>query len=342
MLSVLSGCNDFLDINQDVNNPLSSTPALLLPTVQTVIAEALGNGAGGMSDLTSQLVHQTVQRNASNFYFIGGNEFNISNAWPNLYAGALKDIDEIISIATEQESWHYLGIAQILRAYTYTMIVDLWGRAAYTEFGLGTENPFATFNEGDVIYADMLALIDEAKANLGRDVSVGVSNDLIYGGDIDAWIHLANSLKLKFYNQVRLTSLYNAADVAAIISEGEMLADVDEGFRLQYGQSNNPENRHPLFIQDYVQANANYIDPYFYLIMRGDPALPVLNPLLVGIEDPRIPYYFYNQIDPPGDNPQNPTTSAVFGRFLSIWFASLNIDPNEGFDQGVRGYNYLK
>jgi hypothetical protein len=87
-----------------------------------------------------------------------------------------------------------------------------------------------------------------------------------------------------------------------------------------------------LFKQDYVDAAPNYIDPYFYLIMKGDPDLPVFNPLLVGIEDPRIPYYFYNQLA--GDDPQNLTTSAYWGDFLSIWFASLNIDPNEGFDQG--------
>jgi hypothetical protein len=65
--------------------------------------------------------------------------------------------------------------------------------------------------------------------------------------------------------------------------------------------------------------------------MKGDPALPVLNDVLTGIEDPRIPYYFYNQLA--GDAPQNPTTTAKWDNFLSIWFASLNIDPNEGFDQ---------
>jgi hypothetical protein len=112
-----------------------------------------------------------------------------------------------------------------------------------------------------------------------------------------------------------------------------MLSDVEDGFKLLYGTSNNPENRHPLFNQDYVQNNANYIDPYFYLVMKGDGSLDpgAYNPIYDGIEDPRIPYYFYNQLS--GDDPQNPTTSAYWGDFLSIWFASLNIDPNEGFDQ---------
>jgi hypothetical protein len=325
-----TGCSDFLDINTDPNSPLNAKLSLVLPTAETVIFEALGNGAGGMSDLTSQFVHQTVQRNTSNFYFFAGNEFNIASAWPNLYSGALKDIDVMIETATERESWHYLGVAQTLKAYTFSMMVDMWGKAVFFEFGKGTENPFPSFDDGEQIYPELFNLLNQATTNLAQasQESVG-ADDLIYGGNEANWIKLANSLKLKLYNQVRNTSLYDAAAVADIMTNASLMADVDDGFKLLYGTSNNPENRHPLFNQDYVQNNANYIDPYFFLIMAGDGQF---NDVLEGIEDPRIPYYFYDQLAD-GEAPQNPTTSAYFGNFLSIWFASLNIDPNEGFDQ---------
>lgn len=332
----VTGCNDYLDINTDPNNPLDSKLSQILPTTQTVIFEAFGNGSGGMSDLLSQFVHQTVQRNTSNFYFVAGNEFFIANAWPNLYSGALKDLNIVIEKATERESWHYLGIAQIQKAYVYSMMVDIWGRAVYFDFGQGTENPFPAYDEGEDIYPELLTLLSDAVTNLNKETLEPVgSDDLIYGGGYDddgvpaQWIKLANSLRLKLYNQVRLTSLYDAVAVADIINNTSTMDNVDDGYRLLYGTSNNPENRHPLFIQDYVNANANYIDPYFYLIMTGDGSL---NPVLSGVEDPRIPYYFYNQLSDDED-PQNETTTAFFGNFLSIWFASLNIDPNEGYDQ---------
>lgn len=328
-----TSCSDFLDINTDPNNPLDSRLDQILPTTQTVIFEGLGNGAGGMSDLVSQYIHHTVQRNNSNFYFFAGNEFSIASAWPNLYAGALMDLNVMISKATERESWHYLGIAQILKAYTYSEMVDLWGKAAFLEFGQGTENPFPAYDDGSVIYPELFNMLKEAVVNLEKEAGESPDDDdLIYGGDPQKWIKFANSLRLKLYNNVRLTPMYDAAEVANIINDGDVLTGLGDGFRLLYGTSSNPDNRHPLFKQDYVDLNPNYIDPYFYLIMKGDPDLPVLNPLLVGIEDPRIPYYFYNQLA--GDDPQNPTTSAYWGDFLSIWFASLNIDPNEGFDQG--------
>jgi hypothetical protein len=335
ILCSVSACDDFFDINTDPNNPLDATLQQLLPTTQTVIFEALGNGTGGMSDITSQFVHQTVQRGPSNFYFFAGNEFNIGNAWPNLYAGALKDLDGMIETATERESWHYLGVAQTLKAYTFSMIVDLWGTAAYFEFGQGTENPFPAFDDGAEVYTDLFSLLDEATANLEKTSVEGITgaSDLIYAGDETKWLEFANSLKLKLYNQARLTSLYDDTKVAALINSADLMDGIDDGFKLLYGTSNNPENRHPLFNKDYVQANANYIDPHFYLIMKGDPSLPQFNPVLAGIEDPRIPYYFYNQLA--GDDPENPWTSAYWGDFLSIWFASFNIDPNEGFDQAT-------
>jgi hypothetical protein len=337
MVFGVTSCGDFLDINTDPNNPLDARLEQVLPTIQTVIFEALGNGAGGMSDLTSQYMHHTVQRVNSNFYFFAGNEFSITNAWPNLYAGALKDLDVMIDKATTRNSYHYLGIAQTLKAYTFSMMIDMWGKVAYFNFGKGTENPFPAFDEGSEVYPELLALLNEATANLALEAAESPNeDDLVYGGDTEKWIRLGNSLKLKLYNQVRLTPLYDAAAVANIINTTEQLQSVEDGFKLLYVTSNNPENRHPLYNQDYVQNNANYIDPYFYLLMKGDPSLDpgAFNGIYSGIQDPRIPYYFYNQLNAAeGDDPQNPTTSAHWGDFLSIWFASLNIDPNEGFDQ---------
>jgi len=332
VMTMATGCGDFLDINTDPNNPLDSRLDQVLPTVETAIFEALGNGPGGMSDITSQFIHHTAQRGPSNFYFMAGNEFNIANAWPNLYSSAMMDLNVMITKATERKSWHYLGIAQTLKAYSYSQMVDMWGKAAYFDFGKGTEDPFPKFDEGADIYPELQKMLAEAVANFAQEASEEPgADDLIYGGDVEKWQKLANALRLKLYNQVRLTSQYDAAAVDAILADGTLPGTVTDGFKLLYGSTNNPENRHPLFKQDYVDNNANYIDPYFYLVMKGDNSLPVFNPLLEGIEDPRIPHYFYNQLA--GDDPQNPTTTAYWGDFLSIWFASYNIDPNEGFDQ---------
>ncbi len=116
------------------------------------------------------------------------------------------DVNVIINKAIERESWHYLGIAQILKAYTYSQMIDMWGKVAYFEFGQGTTNPFAAYDDGDVVYPELFNLLKEAVVNLGKEVEEAPDDDdLIYGGDTEKWIKLANSIRLKLYNNVRLT-----------------------------------------------------------------------------------------------------------------------------------------
>jgi hypothetical protein len=324
----LNACDSALDINTDPNNPLNARLDQLLPTAEAQLVNAFGNGTGGVSDIASQWVNQTVQRTNTNFYFMDGNEFGVSSAWLNLYSGGLMDVKLMIDNATTLGANNYLGVGKLLKAYAYSVAVDVWGRAPYTEFGQGVNNPAPAFDEGEAIYTQLFALIDEAKVDLGKTSPLALNGDLIFKGSTAKWVKFANSLKLKLYNQVRLTNLYDAAVVNTLIAENNFFSQADDGFRLQYGSSNNPENRHPLFFSEYPGGN-NYIDPYFYLVMTGSAAF---NPLLGGIQDPRVPYYFYNQLNNT-ETAQNPVAYQN-GNFLSIWFASFNIDPNEGFDQG--------
>src|SRR6185295_5955080 len=132
---VLSGSADFLDINKDKNNPLTATLPQLLLTPEVMIFDGFGDGNGGVSDLTAQWAHYTVQRGPNNFYFMDGNEFAISTAWGDVYKGALEDLNIIIDQATKQGATNYSGIAKVLKAYTYATAVDIWGVAVLNEFG---------------------------------------------------------------------------------------------------------------------------------------------------------------------------------------------------------------
>jgi hypothetical protein len=324
----LHACDTALDINTDPNNPLNARLDQLLPTAEAQLANAFGNGTGGLSDIASQWVNHMVQRTNTNFYFMDGNEFGVASAWLNLYSGGLMDIKLMIDNATAVGANNYLGVGKLLKAYAYSVAVDVWGMAPFNDFGKGVENPAPSFDEGEAVYAQLFLLIDEAKADLAKTSPIALNGDLIYGGVTASWIKFANSLKLKLYNQVRLTNLYDATAVESLITENNFSTAPADGFRLRYGNSNNPENRHPLFFNEYPGGN-NYIDPYFYLVMTGD---ATLNPLLGGIQDPRVPHYFYNQLNST-ETAQNPVAYQN-GNFLAIWFASFNIDPNEGFDQG--------
>ncbi|MEP6796474.1 MAG: SusD/RagB family nutrient-binding outer membrane lipoprotein [Saprospiraceae bacterium] len=331
MVLFVVSCKDFLDINDDPNNPTKAELSTILPYTQANMFGALGFGTAGITDILGVYTHQIVQRGNQDDYKVQANEFSLTQCWEKLYAVGLPDLNQIIKQAGEEHKPVYSGIARALKAHMFSVMVDLWGNIAYSEAGDPSKFPFPHYDSGEVIYADVLTQLDAAIADLQAGGPRPGADDLIYGGDPAKWIKYANSVKLSIYNKLRLTSLYNAAAVTALLSQ-PLISSVSEDFQLRYTTSISPENRNPGFVREYAQNNPQYyISPYFYLLMKGEQACQ--NSLMVGIHDPRIPYYFYNQLAP-GEAAQNPE-SYRDGEFLSIWFGSYNRDPNEGFDQAT-------
>ncbi len=331
VLLLAGSCNDYLDINDDPNNPTAVPLSQILPFAQATTAGALGLGTAGLSDILEVWTHHLVQRSNHDDYATDGDDFNLTTPWDKIYAVVLTDLREVIRIGAEQENWHYVGIAQVLRVYAYSALVDIWGDVPYSEAVQGAANPFPPYDDGKAIYTDLFFQLDEGIKNLNRSSKLSpMGDDLIYGGNIAKWIRFANTLKLNMYNRVRMTDLYEAAEVDALLKGGSLMASIADDFELVYGKSLAPENRHPGFVREYAQQNPQwYISPYFYQLMQGNTACQ--NPIFHNIADPRIPYYFYNQLAP-GEPAENPPAYQD-DQFLSIWFGSLNRDPNEGFDQ---------
>jgi hypothetical protein len=332
-----SSCEDFLDINVDPNNPADVPLNQLLPTIQVTTARSVGISSRGLSSITSLYMHQYVQRGVQvNDYAFAGNTFGVFTPWNTFYTVTLTDIQVVKDKAEAEESYHYLGIAQIMEAYIFSVMVDMWGDIPYSEANLGVENTNPRFEDGASIYADIFVQIDQGIANLSRSSTFTPgADDLIYGGNLENWERFANSLKLKLLNQIRLTrSVEN--EVNALLNSGMLIENINQDFELAYGQNAAPDDRHPAYAQEWARGGStNYISPYFYEIMQGRRTFFAAN-ILEDIVDPRIPYYWYNQVAPDrGESPQNPT--AYYDNntgFVSIFTFSFNIDPNEGFDQG--------
>lgn len=349
-------CDSFLNINDDPNNPLEAPLNQLLPSTQVDLAGALGFSPGGLSQITSSYMHQTVQRGFNiNDYGITGNDFGVLTPWNILYSLALQDLEIIINNGTDEGALHYVGVAQIQKAYVYSIMVDVWGDVPFSEANkAGILSP--KFDLGEDIYPQLLDLLDEGIANLEATstLSPGV-DDLFYGGDLDLWTKFAKTVKLKMYNQIRLVEDVTA-EVDALLAEGDLISVNTQDFQFDYNSGISPDNRNPAYVVEWSPGTAGYyISPYFYETMAN---LNTFNHRDygndIGVTDPRIPYYFYNQIAVinAGNPPENPCTYCygyedgngnfviqrpeLAGRgFLSIHAFSFNIDPNEGFDQGT-------
>ncbi|RDB03918.1 SusD/RagB family nutrient-binding outer membrane lipoprotein [Runella aurantiaca] len=323
---LLNACN--LDINTDPNNPSAVSTAQLLTNAQLDIVNSIGSGSPGLSNPAGVFVHQVTQRSTNDQYAITGQDFAGTQAWANLYR-AIQNLNVLSDQATANQQFTYAGVAQIMKALAFSYMVDVWGDVPFTEASTAAKIQFPKFDKGQDIYPQLFTLIDEGIANLAKASALSPrTDDLIYAGNLVRWRQFAKSLKLKLYNQIRLVQNVSAP-VNALIAEDDLMK-AGGNFSLNYGTSSAPDNRHPAFREDYnitTTGRDNYISPYFHEILLGT---STLNPILTGIQDPRIPYYYFNQLSAARPNAQN-AVEYRNGNFVSIYFSSQG--PNQGFDQ---------
>ena len=311
-------CKKFLDVNKNVNSPTPSSVQLsmVLSGAERNIANNLALGSG-LGSTMSLYTHQITGRVAADRYGAG------SSGWEGLLA-AISNLNVIIDRGTTENRFVYVGIAKILKAYTFSMMVDVWGDVPYSEFDKfeqGVTQP--KFDKGAEVYPKLLALIDEGIADL-KNTTVNPSkpgaDDYIYKGNVTNWIKAANTIKLKMYTQVRLVQDVKAQVTALLASPSTLINAQAENFMMPYGPIGTTDDRHPAF-GDYnaTQRGGQLFSPWLYEIMKGRNA-NILN----GIADPRVPYYIYNQKSALGGTNPTPENCTEYrdGGFISILFGS--------------------
>ena len=312
LVAGVTGCKKFLDVNKNLNDPTAVPVSLLLSNCERNLAAntALGSGLGGVMSI---YVHQTTGRVGADRYGAG------SAGWDGLYS-AITNLNVIIAQGTAETRYAYAGIAKILKAYAYSILVDVYGDVPFSEFDKfadGITQP--KFDKGKDIYPQLLTMIDEGIADINNpapNASKPAADDYIYKGDLTKWKKAARTIKLKLYTQVRKVQDVKAAVTALLGTPGDLINSQAESFMMPYGPFGTTDDRHPAY-GDYnaTQRGGQLLSPWLYEIMKGKNAN-----FLNGIPDPRVPYYIYNQKSATG-TPEN-CTEYRDGGFISIYFGS--------------------
>lgn len=289
MLSATSCGDDWLDVNTDPNNPVNPDIDLLITASQVATAQVMVDRLDVVG-----VLGQNIESTDSQYPF-NPSDFNL--AWEELYKDALINIEQIIATAEDPEAENqlpsYAAIAKLQKAYIYTIIVNMWGTAPYEEATLGASGPSSpVYEDGSEIYPKLLTLIDEALGQLasvedGDPVPFG--SDVIYGGDVDRWTKMGNSLKLKLYINLASVESSRGSAVAGInqlIADNNLISSNDDDYQLQFGSNLAPENRHRWHQQHYQGDKTYYMSNFMMNRMQNE----------FSAIDPRIRYYFYRQI----------------------------------------------
>jgi len=286
-------CSDYLDVNTDPNNPTTAPLDQLLTDTERNF-NLITEFRLYMAEELSAYVHQFTFREEQDQYGTRQDNADIQNTWDVAYS-VITEADIIIEQGTAEEEMIIVGMAKVLKGYTATIIANIWGDAPYSEASkLATGIVSPVFDNQTAIYENALALIDEGLANInsGQGSNPG-TQDLFYDGSIVKWNKFVNTLKLKLYNEIRLSTVFDAGKLNALIAADNFMVDSSDDFEFPYSTTQSPaEERNQLFRASYLTGQtSHHASPWFYEILKG------WNPNIHnGVADPRLPYYFFNQL----------------------------------------------
>lgn len=322
-LLACTSCSKYLDINDNPNKPTTAELNKVLTGAEYDIAMSFASGNYIGSSLPSYVFHLS-SREVDN-YGIMNSTSTLGNTWQQGYVYGLKNTNAVIKAAEEGNNMIYAGIGKLMKAYAFANLVDLWGDIPYEEFDI--EGNYAPkLDRSQDIYNSLLALIDEAISNLedtnASNLLKPASDDLIYSGNVDKWVRMGNTLKLKLLVQSRKSkndiSDWNTK-LSTLLAENNFMRN-GEDFEFKHTAKDSPDERHQAYVDEYLGGQSTYyISPWIYETMSGKNLNVTDNPF-VNIKDPRIPYYWVNQIK--ADSEAQNATDYRDGAFVSIFFAS--------------------
>jgi len=284
----ISGCSNFLDVNENPNKPTSADPNLILPSTQAEIALVLGNHFQVYGGIWSQYWTQNFgnsQFKSVEQYLVQASDFD--RPWQTLYADAMTDAQLVINLSGQERYRQYAAISMILKAYDLQLATDAWGDVPYKDAlkGVSDEITSPHYDKQEEIYDNIFAMIDTAKAWIepGSDFLPG-AEDLIFGGDMDQWTRFANTLKLRAYLRLAYVAPQKAQEgIEALEAEGAEF--LEESAQIVYGTTggnNNPLYAELFALGQYRQLRASNT-LFKQMQSRNDPRIDVYFQLISGV-----------------------------------------------------------
>jgi len=281
-----TGCDDYLDVNtpsdavnvdnldmKDIVGPVMFNTVYADYYAQTVFGNytqyfgSYGNGAAG---LTSN-----------------------STTWSNVYSRVLPNVKVVRDKAVAQGALHYEAVAKILEAINMSFAVENWGDVPYSQATIPFEYANPVLDDGQQVYNQALALLNEAISALENNDPSGIAmggEDMIYGGNYDKWLRAAYTFKARMQLKMMKNGGTTANDVLASIANG--FTSNADNFRLIF-----PEGKfNPFYSTNVLSRNTSnfYRAPNDQLITMMNGKTYPFESGVIDI-DPRLPAIFENE-----------------------------------------------
>ncbi len=274
-----TGCEDFIDVNENPNAPTDVSEKLLLAPIQYSIAHDITTGPEAHVATFVNHYMQNIAYNQAlpNFgtYQLTPNDVNAS--WSGIFT-SLQNLKMLQEKGEANSNYNYAGIAKILTAMCLGVATDLWGDIPYTEAFQGSANLTPAYDSQEFIYTEIQTLLDAGIADIDRNTGlVPGTDDYYYTGDMAKWKRLAYTLKARYYMHLTEAPGHTAAAQAslALAALQNGMASNEDGLEFSYPGGPGTESRwflNMLPVSTLVASSA-IVDT---LVSRNDPRLPYL------------------------------------------------------------------
>ena len=197
----------------------------------------------------------------------------VCGMWDLTYRDVMSPI--FTSIESRADDYpHFYAVAQILRAVAMIRVSDSYGPVVYSKYG--TSATGASFDTQEEAYNHVFEELDAAKAALKKFMAdyPGAKPfqpfDLLLGGDFDKWVKFANSVQLRAAMRlVKVNPTLARQKAEAAVADGVL----EEGTVSVVGKG--------------------WVHPISTLVDWTDCCMnAVMESILCGYDDPRLPKYF--------------------------------------------------
>lgn len=276
VLCVFASCKKVLDINEDPNNPTQVATRLLLPAAQVQLGYTIGGSVNRVTGAFTQ--HYAGHRGQPLEY----NQYDVNpsstdDIWSSIYAVVLRDLKAVQVQSRASGDSVYVGVSQILMAYSFSVLTDMYGDIPFTQALQDNTDLTPAYDTQETIYPALIAMIDAGIANVKSTAGLKPrTDDLMYGGNMVSWEKFGNSLKLRLLNH--LSKRQPGAAAAFLATAPALISTNAETAQVVYGESS---------------ANANPVHGFDVLSGRKDMAVAsTIIDKMKALADPRMPQFF--------------------------------------------------
>lgn len=306
LIAVQACSDDFFDVNEDENNPVTSIPSLTLPVAQKASADLISgsrfNGGTFSINTLGNFFGYVWAASGNYIFFTDVTNYQINTTFRpavSLFESSYVDIlsnydfveDYANGTADSIKYANYSAIAKIMKAYHYQYLVDAFGAVPYTEALQQQANTAPVYDNGEfvynAIYDELLAAQELIEIGMTNTDVLSVEGDIMLSGDMQTWLKFANSLKLRILLRQSETGADLSAKYAALAANPYGFLGQGETVYCNPGYSQDVGKQNPLFdgfglsVDENLAPNAEAVAPTDYIIKKlrdeyNDPRLDEL------------------------------------------------------------------